>query len=70
MTVNVTVKNLGDMVGKWKIALVDDGSGTEIPSVLFEITGADGLTIMGMPTTGENGFPVWVGYKHLLHLSM
>ena len=60
MTVNVTVKNLGDMVGKWKIALVDDGSGTEIPSVLFEITGADGLTIMGMPTTGENGFPVWV----------
>lgn len=60
MTVNITVKNLGDMVGKWKIALVDDGSGTEIPSVLFKITGADDLTIMGMPTTGENGFPVWV----------
>ena len=60
MTVSVTVKNLGDMVGKWKIALVDDGSGTEIPSVLFKITGASDLTIMGMPTEGKDNFPDWV----------
>ena len=60
MTVNITVKNLGDMVGKWKIALVDDGSGTEIPSVLFKITGASDLTIMGMPTEGKDNFPDWV----------
>lgn len=60
MTVNVTVKNLGDLVGKWKIALVNDDSYGEIPSVLFEITGAGAHTIMGMPTEGEDGFPVWV----------
>ena len=60
MTVNITVKNLGDAVGKWKIALVNSTTYGDIPSVLFEITGAGDLTIMGMPTEGVNGFPAWV----------
>lgn len=45
MNIEITSKNLGDAIGKWKIAQAE---GESYPDILLEVEGPDDLQIMGM----------------------